>query len=116
MSTPACSGGHIGYCLQPVVPQAQIGQILYFRYINHRLNAEQKQAVMHIVAVTSRPAPYLVFGPPGTGKTMVIIEAVQQVNVSRPAVQLSAVKPLSVHRSLELVIPYSCGYTRTSDN
>lgn len=31
-------------------------------------NPEQSKAVRHIVAGTSRPAPYLVFGPPGTGK------------------------------------------------
>lgn len=30
-------------------------------------NPEQYQAVQHIVAGSSRPAPYLVFGPPGTG-------------------------------------------------
>lgn len=32
-------------------------------------NPQQYQAVQHIVAGTSIPAPYLVFGPPGTGTT-----------------------------------------------
>lgn len=42
-------------------------------------NMEQVQAVHHIVSGTSRPAPYLVFGPPGTGKTVTIVEAAKQV-------------------------------------
>lgn len=32
-------------------------------------NPQQYRAVQHIVAGTSKPAPYLVFGPPGTGTT-----------------------------------------------
>ncbi|XP_022081467.1 putative helicase MOV-10 isoform X2 [Acanthaster planci] len=42
-------------------------------------NIEQIKAVQHIVRGTSRPAPYLVFGPPGTGKTVTIVEAIKQV-------------------------------------
>ena len=34
---------------------------------NLRQNLEQNKAVQHIVAATAKPAPYLVFGPPGTG-------------------------------------------------
>nr|XP_026489735.1 putative helicase mov-10-B.1 [Vanessa tameamea] len=44
-------------------------------------NAEQKSAVEHIVAGTSGLAPYIVFGPPGTGKTMTIVEAIIQLVV-----------------------------------
>ncbi|XP_071484918.1 putative helicase MOV-10 [Diadema antillarum] len=42
-------------------------------------NMEQVQAVHSIVRGSSRPAPYLVFGPPGTGKTVTIVEATKQV-------------------------------------
>lgn len=42
-------------------------------------NMEQVQAVHQIVKGTSRPAPYLVFGPPGTGKTVTMVEAAKQV-------------------------------------
>ena len=50
---------------------------LYDRQIEQ--NAEQFLAVKHIVAGTSRPAPYLLFGPPGTGKTVTMVEAMKQV-------------------------------------
>ncbi|XP_031566340.1 putative helicase mov-10-B.1 [Actinia tenebrosa] len=42
-------------------------------------NPEQFQAVTNIVLGTSRPAPYLIFGPPGTGKTVTVVEAIKQV-------------------------------------
>lgn len=42
-------------------------------------NLEQQQAVSQIVNKSAMPAPYLVFGPPGTGKTVTIVEAIAQV-------------------------------------
>ncbi|XP_019369629.1 PREDICTED: putative helicase MOV-10 [Gavialis gangeticus] len=42
-------------------------------------NKEQCEAVRGIVSGLSRPAPYLIFGPPGTGKTVTIVEAIKQV-------------------------------------
>ena len=44
-------------------------------------NVEQIMAIQHIVKGTSRPAPYLIFGPPGTGKTVTVVEAIKQVNI-----------------------------------
>lgn len=46
---------------------------------NLEKNPEQFAAVQHIIAGSSKPAPYLVFGPPGTGKTITIVEAMHQV-------------------------------------
>ncbi|XP_063300399.1 helicase MOV-10 [Pelobates fuscus] len=50
---------------------------LYDRSLEH--NEEQKNAVKQIVSGTSRPAPYLIFGPPGTGKTVTMVESIKQV-------------------------------------
>ena len=36
-------------------------------------------AIHHIVSGTSRPAPYVLFGPPGTGKTVTLVESIKQV-------------------------------------
>ncbi|KAG1686823.1 putative helicase mov-10-B.1 [Nymphon striatum] len=42
-------------------------------------NPEQKQAVENIVNGSSKPIPFLLFGPPGTGKTVTVVEAIKQV-------------------------------------
>lgn len=43
------------------------------------INDEQKSAVINILKHTSYPYPYLLFGPPGTGKTKTLIEAISQI-------------------------------------
>lgn len=47
-------------------------------------NEEQCRAVTNIVTGMSRPAPYLIFGPPGTGKTVTVVEAIKQVSGQCP--------------------------------
>ncbi|KAL1402793.1 hypothetical protein pipiens_000945, partial [Culex pipiens pipiens] len=47
-------------------------------------NAEQVTAIRNIVNMTSYPAPYIIFGPPGTGKTSTIVEAVLQIWRQQP--------------------------------
>ncbi|KAJ0064239.1 hypothetical protein NL108_001553 [Boleophthalmus pectinirostris] len=47
-------------------------------------NPEQYRAVQNIVAGSSKPAPYLVFGPPGTGKTVTMVEAIKQIVKCQP--------------------------------
>ena len=60
-----------------------ISVTLNFRsFYDRDLNSEQQQAVQKIVSGSSRPAPYLVFGPPGTGKTVTLVEAIKQVSSS----------------------------------
>lgn len=52
-------------------------------FVNYNIekNSEQKKAVMNILGRTNGFAPYIIFGPPGTGKTAAFIEAVLQVRL-----------------------------------
>ena len=48
-------------------------------FFNPQLNERQRAAVARILGAQGRPARYIVFGPPGTGKTMTVIEGILQV-------------------------------------
>uniref|UniRef100_A0A8C3A0K9 RNA helicase n=1 Tax=Cyclopterus lumpus TaxID=8103 RepID=A0A8C3A0K9_CYCLU len=65
------------------------------RMFNQQLenNPEQHAAVQRIVAGSSKPAPHLVFGPPGTGKTMTLVEAMHQVIKADPCARILACAP-----------------------
>lgn len=49
------------------------------RWRNAQLNAEQRAAVAAVVGGSYVPQPYLIWGPPGTGKTSTLVEAALQV-------------------------------------
>jgi helicase MOV-10 len=56
-------------------------------------NPEQRAAVQNIVAGVAGTAPYVVFGPPGTGKTVTLVEAIKQVWLHHPDSHILATAP-----------------------
>lgn len=66
-----------------------------FQWLGERIttNEEQMMAVRNIVNQSSFPAPYILFGPPGTGKTSTLVEAIGQIYRLRPTANILVAAP-----------------------
>ncbi|XP_044255237.1 putative helicase mov-10-B.1 [Tribolium madens] len=76
-----CRIDNIAHLLFPVkIPNSPISStpLVWFNR-NIEGNTQQQQAVRAVLQKSAMPAPYLIFGPPGTGKTMTVVESVKQI-------------------------------------
>ncbi|XP_035498377.2 RNA helicase Mov10l1 isoform X1 [Scophthalmus maximus] len=71
MNSKATQTKHGGLLSKPIPSKGH--------FFNPELNPPQREAVKRILEGECRPIPYVLFGPPGTGKTITLIEAILQV-------------------------------------
>ncbi|XP_066526077.1 RNA helicase Mov10l1 [Hoplias malabaricus] len=80
------------------------------QFFNCSLNPAQKEAVKHILSGECRPTPYVLFGPPGTGKTVTLIEAILQVYHRVPGSRMLVCTPSNSAADLICIRLHNSGY------
>ncbi|XP_052864038.1 probable RNA helicase armi [Anopheles cruzii] len=62
-------------------------------WCNDKLNVYQKAAIANVLRAEARPFPYIIVGPPGTGKTVMIVELISQLVGNIPDCRLIVATP-----------------------
>ncbi|XP_068460110.1 RNA helicase Mov10l1 [Clinocottus analis] len=90
---------------QPSKPIPTMGN-----FFNTDLNPPQREAVKCILAGECRPLPYVLFGPPGTGKTITLIEAILQVYHFLPSSRVLVCTPSNSAADLVCIRLHHSGF------
>lgn len=101
----------INVVIKPSLRKVPISSINWF---NPSLNIRQKLAVVGALNGESRPTPYIIFGPPGTGKTVTIVESILQVFDKLSHSRIIACT--SANSSADLIVQKLLESGRVSDN
>lgn len=75
--------------------QAPSAGELGLNFFNHLLDTDpaQQQAVASIISLPIKTTPFVLFGPPGTGKTVTVVEAIRQILNRDPTARILACAP-----------------------
>ncbi|CAM9319414.1 unnamed protein product [Chrysoparadoxa australica] len=79
--------------VQPAISDRAYSSTPIERWWQPQLNTQQKEVVQRILDRSHCPNPFIIFGPPGTGKTMCVIESILQVIALRPGSKVLACAP-----------------------
>ncbi|XP_057692780.1 RNA helicase Mov10l1 isoform X1 [Corythoichthys intestinalis] len=93
----------------PLKPTPRLGH-----FFNRDLNPAQKEAVKRILAGECRPTPYVLFGPPGTGKTITLIEVILQVYHFVPSARILVCTPSNSAADLICLRLHNSGLMHTA--
>lgn len=99
----------------PMNSKQKPGQQKRMQYYNKSLNPRQRAAVNRILEGQCRPIPYILFGPPGTGKTITVVESILQILRQIPFSRVLACTPSNSAADLIAERLHESGQVRTTD-
>ncbi|KAJ3281806.1 hypothetical protein HK104_011261 [Borealophlyctis nickersoniae] len=93
--------GGEGFASEILFPDVEDGTILppgempkiELEMFDEDLNWEQRKAVQAVIRADYGNVPFIILGPPGTGKTKTVVEAIRQVVASDPNAHILACAP-----------------------